>query len=248
MLITPERFDDSMAMHSAPIARRDVEHRPNHSGWLAAMLDEVDYGMLLVARDGTVLHANQVAVQALEEGVILSTLFRDGRAVLRDQGGLLKAIESAALRGLRKLLVLGGESSRRSVVAVVPLGRLPIADDAGAVLVVLGKRCVCDPLTVQCYALAHGLTGAETRVLARLCEGVRPPAIAERQGVALTTVRTQINAIRAKTHTASIAALIHSVTTLPPLMATTGRPAMNAQFGSSFGSSLGSSLGWSTGR
>jgi DNA-binding CsgD family transcriptional regulator len=47
---------------------------------------------------------------------------------------------------------------------------------------------------------------------------VRPTAIAERQNVAVSTVRTQIGSIRAKTGAGSISELVRQVAVLPPLV------------------------------
>jgi DNA-binding CsgD family transcriptional regulator len=47
---------------------------------------------------------------------------------------------------------------------------------------------------------------------------VRPTLIAQTQGVAVSTVRTQIGSIRAKTGAASISALVRQVAVLPPLV------------------------------
>jgi DNA-binding CsgD family transcriptional regulator len=83
---------------------------------------------------------------------------------------------------------------------------------------VLGKRSVCEQLSVQGYARAVSLTPAETRVLELLCNGVQPTAIAVQQGVAVSTVRTQIGSIRAKTGANSIRELVRQVAVLPPLV------------------------------
>jgi DNA-binding CsgD family transcriptional regulator len=85
-------------------------------------------------------------------------------------------------------------------------------------LVVLGKREVCGALSVQGYARSVHLTPAETRVLEKLCGGVRPSDIANDAGVAVSTVRTQIGSIRAKTGAASIRDLVRQVAVLPPLV------------------------------
>jgi DNA-binding CsgD family transcriptional regulator len=55
-------------------------------------------------------------------------------------------------------------------------------------------------------------------VLEHLCGGVRPTEIAQRQGVAVSTVRTQIGSIRAKTGATSIRELVRQVAVLPPLV------------------------------
>jgi DNA-binding CsgD family transcriptional regulator len=47
---------------------------------------------------------------------------------------------------------------------------------------------------------------------------VRPTEIAQRQSVAVSTVRTQIGSIRAKTGAGSIRELVRQVAVLPPLV------------------------------
>ena len=87
-----------------------------------------------------------------------------------------------------------------------------------ATLLVLGKRQVCEQLSVQSFARSVNLTPAETRVLEQLCRGVRPTTIARQHGVAVSTVRTQIGSIRAKTGAASISELVRQVAVLPPMV------------------------------
>jgi hypothetical protein len=57
-------------------------------------------------------------------------------------------------------------------------------------------------------------------VLIALCDGASPSDIAQANGVAISTVRTQIANIRAKTGSDSIRSLIHQVAVLPPLVGT----------------------------
>ena len=110
---------------------------------------------------------------------------------------------------LRRLLQLGDAQLRVSV-AVVPLPALGADDQPGAA-VLLGKRQVCEELTVEWFARAHGLTMAETTVIKGLCADLTPNEIAARQGVGLATIRTQIGSIRAKTGAGSIAELVRQV-------------------------------------
>ena len=149
---------------------------------------------------------------------------------------------AGAQRGLRRLLPMG-QKSNRIYVSVVPLtaqvggvfARAPgsTATAAGvsqavesAALLVFSKRQVCSPLSVSGFARCHGLTATETHVLQMVCDGVPPGKIAQQHGVMLSTVRTQITSIRAKTHTLSIRDLVHQVAVLPPLVgALRGAPA-----------------------
>ena len=192
--------------------------------WLAATLDEIDYGMLLLVDETHVMHVNHAASAELDHAHPLQLLGQELRARRPpDVVALADALHGAARRGLRKLLALG-EGAQRVSVSVVPLSE-PARGDAPVTLVMLGKRRVCEVLSVQGFARSHGLTGAETRVLAALCSGSMPNDIAAQVGVAISTVRTQIGNIRQKTGAPSIRALVQQVAVLPPLMGVLRGPA-----------------------
>ncbi|HNU11655.1 MAG TPA: helix-turn-helix transcriptional regulator [Rubrivivax sp.] len=189
--------------------------------WLALMLDEVDYGMLLLGDDGSVLHVNHSARTELDSQHPLRI---DGRSLHarspQDATALHEALQ-AARRGLRRLLTLGPRNAPTSV-AVVPLGTRATLTPANApaTLLLLSKKRVCERLSAQWFARCHALTPAETRVLEALCQGLDPREIAEQGGVGLATVRTQIGAIRSKTGADSIRDLVQRVAVLPPMLST----------------------------
>jgi len=198
-----------------PQAAADREALAPLARCMAHMLDEIDYGMLLVDAAGQVLYLNHAARRELD---------RDHPLQLA--GPLLTAPDSAdaaslqealadAQRGKRRLMTLGRDH-QFVAISVVPLDEG--ASHLGATLLVLGKRSVCEELSVLGYARAKDLTPAETRVLGLLCRGVQPTQIASDQGVAVSTVRTQIGSIRAKTGTNSIRELVRQVAVLPPLV------------------------------
>jgi DNA-binding CsgD family transcriptional regulator len=183
--------------------------------WLAAALDELDYGMVLLLDGLRILHINDVARAELDDCHPLQIEDGELRArAARDIAPLQEAVGAAAARGFRRLLTLGTEVQRASI-SVVPLEAT--GDAPRAVLVVLGKRSVCESLSVQGFARTHGLTGAETRVLIELCNGLPPAEVASAFGVAISTVRSQIGSMRQKTGSASIRALVRQVAVLPPV-------------------------------
>ena len=193
--------------------------------WLAATLDEVDYGMLLLADTHHVVHANHAARLELDGDHPLQLLGRELRArCSQDVAALHTALQNAQQRGLRKLLTLG-EGLRRVSVSVVPIGIEQAAGEATALLM-MGKRQVCESLSVQGFARGHRLTPAETRVLLALCQGVPPTDVAAELGVGIATVRTQIGSIRQKTGAESIRDLVRQVAVLPPLMGVLRRAMM----------------------
>jgi len=201
--------------------------------WLVAMLDEIDYGMLLLRGESRVIHDNHAARAELDDSHPLHLHGRELRAHdARDATALTVALRAAAQQGLRKLLTLG-EGARRASVSVVPLPSDGADSTARVTLVILGKRQVCEGLSVHGFARSHGLTHAETRVLAALCKGLLPAEIAAQLGVAISTVRTQIGAIRCKTNAESIRALVGQVAVLPPLMSVLRGSAMGFDVSSS---------------
>lgn len=186
------------------------------ASWMARMLDEIDYGMLLLAEGSAVVYANHVARHELDSLHPLQLLGRQLRVRWHaDIAPLHGALADASKRGLRRLVTLG-QGQQRISVAVVPMGG--DADGGNLTLMVFGKRRLCPALSAHWFARDHGLTPAEARVLTALCEGRSPGTIASEHDVALSTVRSQIGAIRTKTGAPSIRALVGQVSVLPPLV------------------------------
>lgn len=185
------------------------------SHWLGLVLEELDYGLLMLNAGGRVLHCNRAARRGLDADHPLEIFEQQLRAVdPRDALPLAEALRGAERDGRRCLLRLG-EGAAKANVVVVPLNR---DVDQAAVLLVLERRQLCGELAAQWFALRHGLTPTETEVLKALSAGSRPNDVAERQGVAISTVRTQIQSIRAKSGADSIGELLRQLAVLPPLM------------------------------
>jgi DNA-binding CsgD family transcriptional regulator len=219
----PVRLPDFEPATSATQTRQTADSRPVSPDtgaqlawqWLAAALDELDYGILLLVDGAHAAHVNHAARVELDGAHPL--LLLGGRLRARsahDVAPLHDALAQASLRGLRRLLSVGDDAQRTSI-SIVPL-ELPCAGSR-AVLVILGKNSVCESLSVEGFARAHGLTGAETRVLAALCTGAEPAEVACQLGVAISTIRSQIGSVRMKTGAPSIRALVQQVAVLPPL-------------------------------
>ena len=212
---------------------------------MTLMLDEIDYGLLLLGDGGRVLHANHAARSSL--GAPLHPLQLQGHELRtrlqKDAAPLHQALHAAASRGLRKLMTVG-EGAQRAGIAIVPLLATPghhaaAAPTVPATLLVLGRREVCGGLSVQGFAREYRLSPSEAQVLSALCEGCSPNEIAERHGVKIATVRTQIANIRAKTGADSIRDLVQQVAVLPPMVGALRRQAeVLPTLGSGFGASL----------
>lgn len=187
--------------------------------WVSLILDQIDYGVVVVASEGRLVYANEVARRALRDRHPLQVDDQHLSACRADDVvRLRKALGAAARHGMRTLLTFGDDGARTGV-AVVPIPP-PAAGESGAALLVIGKQAVCEELSVQWYGRLHGLTSTESHVLGLLCDGAMPGEIAHVQGVAMSTIRSQISSIRAKTGARNIGALVRQVAVLPPLVNT----------------------------
>lgn len=213
----PAAADDRPAAADArPGAAERRARAESTTQWLSRMLDEIDYGLLLLADGSQVLHINHAAQQQLH-----------ARHPLQVLGGTLRVPDAADLAAMHGAIVAARQGQRRLVnlgrgidsvsVAVVPLGALGLGGPP-ATLLTLGKRALCTPLAVQMLARSHGLTPTETRVLDALCRGLDPRDVCAELGVDMTTVRTHIGAIRGKVGVDSVSEVVRRAAVLPPVV------------------------------
>jgi DNA-binding CsgD family transcriptional regulator len=67
------------------------------------------------------------------------------------------------------------------------------------------------------FARSHGLTATEEHVLGILCHGFSAPQIAQQLNVAVSTVRSHVRSLCAKTRSSGVRELVNRVAVLPPL-------------------------------
>jgi DNA-binding CsgD family transcriptional regulator len=211
---TADQIGFGSILAAAPLASNDDAGAL--AGLFARMLDEIDYGMALISASGELRYANQLARRALSGAVGLVLEAGVVHATDAAQQPLLRQAIVEAGRGLRRMLTLAG-NDRRAAVALVPLAAGDGDDGDALVMLVFGKQPASETLTLDFFARSHRLTAAESAVLHGLCAGERPKEIAQKVGVAISTVRTQIGSIRIKTQTGSIRDLVNRVATLPPI-------------------------------
>jgi DNA-binding NarL/FixJ family response regulator len=183
---------------------------------LLRVLDEVDYGLLVIDAQGHIRHANHLARHEMSSGRVIIT---HARSLLGRSADLTAQIQSAlehALRGQRRLLQLKQDANELSL-AFVPLSH-PLEFDAPTVLVLLSRKNACDNLALRMFARSQSLSPSEESVLLALCRGASIPEIAADHKVAESTVRSQIKALREKTGCSSIRALMQKVHSLPPVV------------------------------
>ena len=181
---------------------------------LMRVLEEIDYGLLLTDADGVLRHANQLGLSELHGGGPLQLVGGRLNARHPEDQALLRQGLLQAQQGRRKLCGMSPGPSKVSV-AFVPLPR--DGHDEDTILLLFGRRAAAQSLTMDFYARTHGLTRAEAVVLRCICNGMRPKDIAREQCVAISTVRTHIASVRAKTQTRSIRDLLDCVAVLPPI-------------------------------
>jgi DNA-binding CsgD family transcriptional regulator len=175
--------------------------------WMPAALDELDYPVLMLGRGLALRWANRVGHWLLQRGAPLQ---RDGMQLqpqaAAERAAYTEAVAAAVDRGLRRWLTLGGQA-----FAVVPLG-------PGGALLIGGRSSLCQALSIDGFARQSGLTASEAQVLHALCAGQTPAQIARERGVKLSTVRSQLGAMRTKVGASDIRALVRLVATLPPMV------------------------------
>jgi DNA-binding CsgD family transcriptional regulator len=183
---------------------------------LALVMDELAHGVLVASAKGQLLHANQAARQELARCEVLS--LHDGHLQTTDarQSRILVQALAKAETGRRSLIALRSGADGRLSIAVVPL-RSGDAEGALEIALVFSRALVCDALMLCFFARTHGLTPTEEQVLTILCQGYSTPQIAVQLKVAVSTVRSHVRSMCAKTRSHGVRALVGQVAVLPPL-------------------------------
>jgi len=212
MQATTQRSASDLFFHTEPPSRNDGLGQ----ALLLRVLDEVDYGLLVIDAQGRIRHANHLARHEMATGRLIMT---HARALLGRSTDLTAKIQVAleqALRGQRRLVLLK-QGEQELSMAFVPLSH-PLEFDAPSVLVLLSRQNACENLALRMYARAQNLSPSEESVLIALCRGLSIPDIAREHGVAESTVRSQIKVLREKTGCSSIRNMMQRVHSLPPVV------------------------------
>lgn len=183
---------------------------------LLRVLDEVDYGMLIIDAQGTILHANHLARHELASARILVSYGNTLLGSAAEFTAQIQAAMDAAFRGQRRLALLN-KGDRELALTLTPLSH-PLEADAPTVLVMLSRQSTCDNLAVRMFARTIGLSPSEEAVLMGLCRGLEIPEIAAEHGVAQSTIRSQIKTLREKAGSPSIRRLLQRINSLPPVV------------------------------
>lgn len=186
------------------------------SSVLWSVLDEIDYGLLVVSPHGLLRHANHLARHELARQRFLRLDGDRVQSCSEDTAPLLDQGVRIAARGRRHMHTLKYGDDGLSI-AFVPLTH-PYADAPGDVLLMLSRILCTQGLALSFFSREHKLTPAEEDVLRGLCKGMDVSEIAQAHGVAESTIRTQVRSLRDKTRHDSIRALLQTVFALPPVV------------------------------
>jgi len=182
---------------------------------LTALIDELDVGLIVCRADGTLVHANAAGWRELDQQDAITLRTADlVAAVAAEQQAQLRQAMDAAARGRRQLVLLRGHGARL-MVAVQPMSSRPGAPER--VLLILGRRRVATALMVEMLCRRQGVTAAEQRVLEGLLEGLSAQELARQFDVELSTVRTQVSALRSKLGVKRIDDALLLLAELPPM-------------------------------
>jgi DNA-binding CsgD family transcriptional regulator len=197
---------------------------------LASVLDEVDYGLVLIAADGHVVHANHAARVEL---AATKSLQLAGKRLLgrsaADQRVLDDALAAARDGGRRRMLSFASDDvlaeGKSCDLSIVPLPAALSANHTGhAVLIALPRSRIAETLSIDAYARELGLSRREQQVLACLCEGMRVKEIAIHLEIGDETVRSHVKRLKMKTGCAGIVDIVNQVSRLPPMVGALRQP------------------------
>jgi DNA-binding CsgD family transcriptional regulator len=175
------------------------------------VIDQLDFGIMIVGRDGSVVLSNRAAERECNSATFVTV--EAGRLRARPYLTLMQALEEA-LNGFRRLVSLSADGEALPVM-VVPLVTRQTQRDALA-MVVFGRRRLADPIVTDMYARSRHLTGVQAAILRGLSEGCLPRECSSKAGVSLATVRSHLSAAREKLGAGSIDELLHIMGCLPP--------------------------------
>lgn len=207
---------DILAKGRNPFGHHPLEGDSGLGASLGLLLDELAHGVAVTTIEGRLLHANHAARHELARrrallvrGDVLQPITPESARALFD------ALTRAAA-GKRSLIELATTDGPGLVVAVLPLkpetpGSVPRA------ALLFARASVCESLMLCFFARSHGLTATEEHVLGILCQGFSAPQIARQLNVAVSTVRSHVRSMCAKTRCSGVRELVNRVAVLPPV-------------------------------
>lgn len=194
---------------------QDATHPDAGPEVLSLLVDVLGHGVIVVGERGQILHANRAARTELNRRRVLDKVGGEVHAMTPADCKTLQNALGKAVTGKRSLINVSG-AGLTLTLAVVPLK--PDADVWDARIALFFARAeVCESGMFGFFARSYGLTQTEEQVLAILCRGLSTPEIAVQLKVAVSTVRSHVRSLCAKTGSSGVRELVNRVAVLPPV-------------------------------
>ena len=178
---------------------------------LEETVDGLSTGIFLTEGEhGRITYMNSSAEQLLAGGALASRNGRLTAATAGARAALARALTASAsgtapAQSGRHAVALAGPEGGGLVANILPLswrdGRNPLAALRGGTAVIVQDPAVATATPLHAFAELYGLTATEARVLDHLARGLTPQDAADVLGVGLTTVKTHLQKLFAKTGT-----------------------------------------------
>lgn len=198
-----------------PVSFAETELDPTPA-LLASLVDELAHGVLLVTAQCRILHANQVARRELEHAAVLGADRGELKVLMPADAKAFQHAMAKAVAGKRSLIKLAADGVDFTL-ALVPLQRQPGVPCERVALVLSRRLGVSESGVFSAFARSHGLTQTEEHVLVLLCRCLSTPEIAVQMDVAVSTVRSHVRSLCAKTASSGVRELVNRVAILPPI-------------------------------
>jgi len=185
-----------------------LEHKTIAADNIYETLDLLQAAVILVNRQGTIVHANNEAARMLADQDVVSA--PRGSLVLndRDAAAVLSVALDLAARdevpeGEGRHVPLAATSGQRFILTVMPLGsgrRQTVFSASSAIAAVCIKKAEFDvPSTLSILANQYDLTKRELAVLVASVDFGTVPQVAAVMGLSAETVKTHLKSIYQKT-------------------------------------------------
>jgi DNA-binding CsgD family transcriptional regulator len=193
-----------------------IEHKSLERDTLTASLDALTVSVLVLGPDARLVYSNAAGAAVLARGDLL--LSRNGFVEPWDRTvtPAFRAATAAKAGGAVALAKRGGGGA---VLFALPLGvgRRQNVTSGQARVALFIQDNPCGPHAIELFGRAYRLTGAELRVLLGLAEDATLTDIAERYGIATSTVRTHLKSLFVKTGAKRQKDLVKLLLSTPPV-------------------------------
>jgi len=208
---------DGDGTHSAVFGLADALGSSSASAAIpAAIVDQLALGIIIVALDGRVLHANRAGLRALlAAGIFVHSDGQLGSHRTSDLVAVHRAVSATAAQARTVVEIDSG--TLRVTIAGQPLAYHHDGRRRSAAMLLATVDARADASAIAAYGDAHLLTRAERSVLLGLSEGLRAKEVAATTRSSVATVRSHLRSIYQKTRARNLQDLLARVAALPPL-------------------------------